>query len=363
MMGRVRRPARRLVLVATTVASVACGESDDGASSATVPGVSPPATMGVVSSTSGPPIGSVAPVDVAEPCPASEAGGGPDAAGLAESSRLEPMIGQVLAYGNEHVEQFGAYGLVWHGSSDASVFVSFSGDLEAHRAALVDRVAFPDELVVCQVALSGSDARALMSSITAEFTGRFLSVGLGAGPIEVVLAPAEEALAAELVERYGDAVDVRVGALAYPLDTAEAVCEPPTGEVAADLAVSVVAPSGTIPFPDGAAAVSLGVRITNTGDVPVEFVSGIGTAVFLDLSGNVVSSNAGLSVADVGIEVALAPDESATVEAVASVASCDPALGYVLPPGEYRLVADVQRSADGVTRSVISDPLTVTLGG
>ena len=129
---------------------------------------------------------------------------------LAESARLEPMIGQVLAYGGEHADQFGSYGLVWGSDGDASVFISFTSNLDEHREALGAVVAYPDELVVCQVAVSGEVARALMAKIADELQGRYFSVLIGMGPVEVVLRPGEQALAEQLVAEYGDAVQVSI---------------------------------------------------------------------------------------------------------------------------------------------------------
>jgi hypothetical protein len=60
----------------------------------------------------------------------------------AESSRLEPMLGQVLAYGMQHADQFGGYGLVWQSADDASVFISFTKNVGEHRAALARSVPF-----------------------------------------------------------------------------------------------------------------------------------------------------------------------------------------------------------------------------
>lgn len=71
------------------------------------------------------PVVSVVPIEVVEPCPESAPSSDGGKGMPAESSRLEPMLGQVLAYGGQHRDQFGSYGLVWDGA-DASVFVSFT---------------------------------------------------------------------------------------------------------------------------------------------------------------------------------------------------------------------------------------------
>ena len=129
----------------------------------------------------------------------------------AEVARLEPMLSQVLAYGGQHADEFGSYGLIWQAVDDASVFISFTSDLDVHRDDLNDLVSYPDELIVCQVAVSGDVARALMAKLTDDLQGHFESVGLlGMGGVEIVLMPGEQALADELVAKYGDAVEVTV---------------------------------------------------------------------------------------------------------------------------------------------------------
>ena len=55
---------------------------------------------------------------------------------VSEASRLEPVLGQLLAYGSERPDVFGSYGVVWHDDGTASAFASFVGDLDGHRAAL-----------------------------------------------------------------------------------------------------------------------------------------------------------------------------------------------------------------------------------
>ena len=159
------------------------------------------------------------PRQVDEPCPESDVGTNAGEAMLTESSRLEPMIGQVLAYGVQHPVEFGTYGLLWHDGTDASVFISFTSDLEVHRTALEQVVQYPDELIVCQVALPGDVAQALVAKLVIELQGRFVSIGQSAGPIEIGLPSHEAELATELRDRYGDAVDVTLGACPLTVDT------------------------------------------------------------------------------------------------------------------------------------------------
>ena len=326
-------------------------------------GVRPPATT-----VFRPPDPNVAPIaslpasDVTEPCPESDASsdGGQDM--VSESSRLEPMLGQVLAYGGEHPDQFGSYGLVWHDGDDASVFVSFSSNVPEHRAALEAMVEHPDELIVCQVAVSGEVAQAVEATLVKELEGRFLSISHGGGAVEVVLAANEEVLAGDLLSRYGDAIDVTVGALAYPLEDAEAVCEdPPVGTNLAGLRVEVAAPVGPMSAA-GVTPLQLTVVLTNDGESPIQFGSGTAIGTILDTSGDVVSSLSTVAIAEVGIGVDLGPGESMELPLVVSTASCDPQLGYALPPGDYELVAAVSHS-DGDNTTLHSAPVPIVVGG
>jgi len=155
-------------------------------------------------------VAAIVAVDVVEPCPDSDFS--PSGLGdmQTEVARLEPMLGQVLAYGSEHSAEFGNYGLVWHSDGDASVVISFTNDLEAHRTALRSDVAYPNELIVCQVAISGTVAQALSTTLVDELAGRFSSIGQGIGPIDMILNEGENALADQLAAQYGDAVRVTV---------------------------------------------------------------------------------------------------------------------------------------------------------
>ena len=57
-----------------------------------------------------------------------------------------------------------------------------------------------------------------------------------------------------------------------------------------------------------------------------------------------VATSANLALTLVGIAIELAPGASTVVPGIVAMASCDPRLGYVLPPGEYGLVAGLSRS-------------------
>lgn len=323
--------------------------------------VLPATTLFVRPDTDAAGVESVPLVEVTEPCPVSDPSGARGAGVGAEVARLEPMLGKVLAYGGQHADEFGGYGLVWHGADDASVVISFATDVDVHRAALSGMVEHPDELVVCQVAVSGVVAEAIEATLIVDLRGRFSSIGGGLGGIEVVLAADEEALAADLDRRYGDAIELRVGALSYPLNTATSVCpDLPVEASLPGLEIAIVSPAEPLTA-GGVEPLQLAVMLTNVGRTPIRFGSGTATGTILDSDGRVVAGPGTVAIGDVGIGVDLAPGESTELPMVASTASCDPRLGYELPPGDYQIVGHVQHS-DGTPTQLISPPLPIVIG-
>jgi hypothetical protein len=279
---------------------------------------------------------------------------------LEETSRLEPMLGIVLQTGQQHPDVFGGYGLHWFSAGDASVFVSFTEDVADHRAALVERVEFPDELIVCQVPASEADRRAIQATLTNELAGRFTSIGSGGmvGAVTVDLNPNEEALAEDLVRRYGAAVEVTVGALKYPLDDAEAVCRAPLESSLIDgLTITIVDPD-TPMKPTGSGTVPLTVRLTNTSDETVRFDSGQPAAVITDAQGMPRTLDR-RGVAGVGVLIELEPGGHQDFDLDVSLASCDPALGYILPPGDHHVVISIYNGQ--LQTEMNSDPLPVVI--
>ena len=371
---RLRGMRVAVAVVAAVGLAVGCG----GRSATTAPGTTAPASapstalpIGLPATSTTvfdatrelTPIYSLPPVEVTEPCP--ESNSGPDGGGgggtMAESARLEPMLGQVLAYGGQHPDEFGTYGLIWHDAADASVFISLTSRLDEHRAALEGLVEHPEELIVCQVAVSGAVAQGIEATLVDELDGRFLSIGRGLGAIDVVLAADQEATAADLLARYGEAVQLTVGVLPYPLESAASVCPgpPPLGELPG-LDISIVPPTGPLDTV-GSQPLELTVNLLNVGSAPIQFMTGTSRGTILDPTGRVVSTSADVLLGDVGIGVDLQPGATTQLPLVATTASCDPQLGYTLPSGDYRLVAAVQH-VDGDATTLYSPPLPITIG-
>lgn len=359
-------------VIAVAVVVGGCGDADISESSPVSLGSAsgedsaPPATRAAPTpSDSGDsaPVTAVDASDVSEPCPADapvDLNATDPSVVLDEASRLEPMIGVVLQYGSQHPGVFGGYGLHWITADDASVFVSFTGDLGAHRAALTELVEYPDELIVCQAPASEADRSAIQATLSSELNGRFTEISSGgkSGAVVVGLNPTEETLAGELVRRYGTAIDVRVGALAYPLDDADSVCAPQLEPSLIDgLDAAILDPTEPLTM-TRTGTVPLTIRLTNTSDQPIRFDSGQPSTVITDQQGSPRTSDT-RAVPSVGIEVALQPDAHQDFDVEILVASCDPALGYLVPPGDHHVVVSLYNAQ--LQTNMHSQPLPITI--
>lgn len=333
--------------------STGCGaadsESEAGGSSATaLDGVAPPPATRLLVPPLQPgddgfePVTAIDAAEVDEPCPTDErveVEAGDVSTVQQEQFRLEPMLGVVLQYGSERPDVFGGYGLHWASNGDGSVFVSFTTDVAEHRAALMEKVEFPDQLIVCQAAASEVERSAIQATLVDELGGRFTSIGGGgkSGAVEVGLNATEEALASELVDRYGAAVVVTVGALAFPIDRAEIVCGPALeADVIDGLDVEIIEPATPLSMTE-AGTFGVTVRLSNVSTQPISFDSGQPTATIADEQGEPLSTDT-RSFGDLGIPIDLEPGTHQDFELTIALASCDPSVGYVIPPGERFVV-------------------------
>ena len=200
--------------------------------------------------------------------------------------------------------------------------------------------------------------------------GRFSSIGQGFGWLDVELPATEERVAAELTARYGDIVSISVGHFAYPLTTD---AHPEGSQCAA----SVTGPTdlnglrATLSLTKSAVRVadetSGTVTITNTGDQPATFSSGSPlAAMIVDPGTTKVVGVYERAIAGVGDGATLQPGESHTIPVVAATASCDPNLGFALPPGQYEVIAPVvvtypQQADKSSTNELVISAATPTL--
>ncbi len=183
---------------------------------------------------------------------------------------------------------------------------------------------------------------------------RTLIVGVGAN---------SEVLARELLVKYGDAIELSVGLFPYPppedperacLDIRPTVIEHPPMVATVEVDREIVA--GTLY--EGR------VRLTNAGPVPFELETSSDFSLYLFRPG--ASDPIGMSELGWmghGSGASLAPGESIRFPGFGGTASCDLALGYVVPAGAYevRALVGFNRKLDDRVLYFWSEPSTVAV--
>jgi hypothetical protein len=267
---------------------------------------------------------------------------------FAAASVGERNIGTIQAYVSTHTNEADVPWLDGQ-RDDPRVVIGFTAHLADHRQALRALVADPDRVLVCQVRHSQAEVATVVAELQARGTSdqsaiRELSGGQGAA--QVILASDQEPLAAELVARYGDLVTITVGNFPYPMPTdrsalpigcgnADATGPSSSGGLRATLALDA-------PTARSGSTITATVTLTNTGTSPASWTGGqplTGSLVRRGTADIVATFNG--SIAGTGDGAELQPGETHTIKAMIGTDSCDPALGYSLPPGDYDVIVPV----------------------
>jgi hypothetical protein len=193
-------------------------------------------------------------------------------------------------------------------------------------------------------------------------------VGIGAGTIDVQLRADGEAIAEQIHAAYGDLVAITVGMLGYPDRSL------PPGVSCTDL---VTPSNANLPLEATVALDSPQVRsgddfrglvtIRNIGAGAFDFQSGPTQIAQVFRPGSEVPSGLFTGGLDsIGFGQVLGPGESLTLKVLGGTASCDPALGYALPPGPYEVRVQILQltmhdSAPTETSYLLSDPVPLTI--
>lgn len=196
----------------------------------------------------------------------------------------------------------------------------------------------------------------LLARLTEELGGRAVSIVETANGIEVRLHAADVALAEDIVDRYGKAVRVVLGALPYPPTDEDVTC--PSLEYVgslSDIGIEVEGPLPSIQTTerDNAAFVA---TVTNRTETSVTFTGSVG---------NIATANGQLlteypMIALAADEYQIPPGGSAQIPGTLSLASCDPDVGYRIAPGNHWVVLSFYGNRDdpGWRRS---EPVEVTI--
>ena len=189
-----------------------------------------------------------------------------------------------------------------------------------------------------------------------------LSIGEGANRvISVGLRANAEAVAREIVAKYGTSVEVTVGNFPYPPpEVPKRACDwlprvvPDHRPLTAALAIQPSVTGGD--FFKGQ------VRITNAGPAPYELSTSSSFTVYLFRPNETqpIASSEGL-VAGTGYGRTLGPGDGIEIVAGGGTASCDLAVGYVVPAGSYigRAIVDYQEPVTFENRNFWSEPAPI----
>lgn len=270
---------------------------------------------------------------------------------------------RVHAYGAQHPTSW--VGIDHEGPALIVMFTD-PAPHEAGVRGLLPAGALVEFRAVARTASDLDQLRVRLDSVLAEHPGTLHSWGTGVRTLDVHLRSTAGDLAERLHAEFGDALEIRLGAHRYPLDTGGLPLPAELG------------PVGTVSVPGLRATPVLGsplvragevlrgvVELRNDGrsEVRLETAQPV-TGYLLHPDGTVAGRTSG-GMRGTGRRIWLAPGSSSEVRFLAGTDSRDPANGATLPRGEYLLVVVLpvnelngERPHDGrlVTSSV---PVTV----
>jgi hypothetical protein len=270
----------------------------------------------------------------------------------------------IVGYGEEHA---GTWAGAWFDNEPAvRIVAAFTGDAAQHDAALRPRLRHPDRLVVESRQLSLPDLRRVREEIERDLgqraaeAGRWIltSIGEGAGVISVALRADQENLA----DRYGNAVELRVGWFPFPARR-RSHPRPPAGtalqeQVFEGLEMSVEAGQQVLEAGDDGHG-----RLVLRNSSP-ERIGPLGSGQ--PLAGSLLNASLeavggyGGAIAGTGLIIDLAPGRSASIPVIYGTASTREDLGYVVPPGSYWLQVQMcfRHGLGGPPANTLTAPLT-----
>jgi hypothetical protein len=339
---------RALPLLVVVVVASACGSSDIVTTAPTSP-TAPAAPGG----------------NGADLCPAPDLSHVPTmtigAGGLPDPSSQEPLLADadvVRRYGDAHPDEFNE---VWFDYRNGAwmLVVGFKSGVAEHRAALLGQLEHPDRVLVCRSPLSSTDRQRIMAELQAlaGADGRLTSLGFSAQGIVVTVRADQESLAKQLYDKYGPAIDIKVGARPYPPGASGTVDQPCIAlpSLAPPPGVTVTVEPASASLVSGTSA-KVTVRIRNsstrvyTGSQGTIAVVRPGTHTVVGLDVGARDMMLRVFRADAGGE--------GTIDDTFGTAPCGPGDGYTLPKGTYEVIATV--GIDGVGQ-VISAPTRIEL--
>jgi len=269
-----------------------------------------------------------------------------------EQQRISGDVDLGIAYGADHPDEFAS--IRFENGPRVRMVIGFTAHIEEHCAALRAILEYPDEFEIIRQPATELRIEQIQEAIAARYREWLRSVGRGAGVIHLTLRADGQDAAAEVRAEYGELVEITVGMLPYPdRFGGDPVCEL-VGPIAGDSQLVAVAELEVKSVRSGLDFRGT-VTVRNTGADAFDFQSGPRHAAFVFKPGSASPSGFWTGGMDaVGFGKLLAPGESVDLELVGGTASCDPALGYALPPGQYevRVPVVVQTSHDNAPTEI-----------
>jgi hypothetical protein len=266
-----------------------------------------------------------------------------------DQQRLQGDLALAQDYATRHAADFGS--IRFENTPRVRIVIGFVTNLQQHCAALRGALEFADEFEVIWSPATNADLEALLNEITNAYRDYLVGAGLMSDAIELTLRADGEAIAAEITAKYGSLVDIWVGMLHYPDrglgeggGCARFLHEPAIG---LPLRASVKRLS-QVEIRSGA-DFSGDVTVVNVGSTAFDFESGRPqTALILGPDGRTLVGAYFGAIAGTGAGALIEPGGTYDMDFLGGTASCDPAVGYAVPPGEAFVVVpvDVYRRTD-----------------
>jgi hypothetical protein len=275
-------------------------------------------------------------VEVVETGPVPGDNGAEDGPVAREQQRISSDVDLAIAYGADHSDEYAS--VRYENGPRVRMVIGFTAHIEEHCAALRAILEYPDEFEIIRQPVTELRLEEIRQAIAARYRELMRSVGRGAGVIHLALRADGQDAAAEVLAEYGELVEITVGLLPYPdRFGGDPMCEPLVGPIAGDSQLVAVAQLAANSVRSGLDFRGT-VTVRNTGADAFDFQSGPRHAAVVFKPGSGSPSGFWTGGMDaVGFGKLLPPGESVELELVGGTASCDPALGYALPPGQYEV--------------------------
>ncbi len=261
-----------------------------------------------------------------------------------DQARLSGDVETMQTYGSAHPDEFTS--VRFENGPWVRLIVGFTGHIQEHCAALRAMLEFPTEFQIVRLPKTATELDQVQHAIVALAGPHLRSAGSGPETIAVQLRADGISIAEQIHATYGDLVKIQVGFLPYPDPTsADSDCAAILNDIVTDTPLRATARLETARVVSGADFGGT-VTVTNGGLEAVEFESGDPMTAIIYRRGTdqVVGAYDG-GIGGVGAGGTLQPGGTLDIGVLGGTASCDPTLGYALPPGLYDVRVPVDQYA------------------